>query len=197
MKKSVKIFVCSIVVSVVLLSCVNAADDGELGNSSSSIESGSLSSSSELENSSSSIESGNSSSSSEQENLSSSSFEMKVPQMDKRVVAYIYGNSGKNEIITDMDKLKELFKVALNEENFDPVCDYFAIPAFASEGLTYFVVSKDQSTDGDFLILYRIYPSLEQPNSPYESPGIDGLPACMYSGIVQSFSFLICDKDGG
>jgi len=169
MKKSVKIFVCIIAVSTALQSCLNTEED-EQGNLSSS--------------------------SSGLENPSSSSFEMKVPQMDERVVAYIH-SSGKTEIITDMDKLKELFKTALNEKNLDPECDYFAISAFASDGATtYFVVSKDQSADGDFLALYHIYPNLEQPNAPYER-GSSEIPVCMYDASIMTYGFLICDKEGG
>jgi hypothetical protein len=121
----------------------------------------------------------------------SSSSETAHPQLDERVVAYMGGSCGINEIITDMDSLKVCFEVALNEENFDPECDYFAIQTATGEYLTHFVVSRDK----DALTVYHIYPSWEQPLSTL-GDGYD-VPSCMYPAMPQYFRFLICDKEGG
>jgi len=165
--------------SIFILLFVAACNDGGTNNP----QDGSISSSSDIPSSSSS-----------DITLSSSSFEMEVPQMDERVVAYRHnGGIGKIEIITDMDLLNRVFKGALN----DPECDYFEIYAPTDHYPTYFVVSKDQNTEGDTLVLYHIYPSLEQPNAYKPTPPVNGIPNCGYDASTNSFSFLICDKNGG
>lgn len=127
---------------------------------------------------------------------SSSNFEKGYPQMDERVVAYIVGGY-EEPIVSDMNKLKEEFKVALNEENFDSECDYFAISVFMGEGLSYMTVSKYQSEkinlNDDVLAVYNIHPSLEQPNAP----GWINDDACMYPQNIVGHTLLICDKKGG
>jgi len=135
-------------------------------------------------------------SSSSQEISSSSSFEIISPQMDERVVAYMWGDyeePQQNKIITDMNKLKEIFKTALNEENFDSECDYFAISVPIYEGLSYLVLSKDQSVTGDVLAVYNIHPSLDQPNAPNWA----GDGSCMYPQTADIHGILVCDKKGG
>jgi len=138
----------------------------------------------------------------------SSSSNMEHPQMDERVVAYLnkWGDSKDDDeglcpinvigrgfcrIGTDIDELKENFQVALNEDNFDPECDYFAIYILQGEILSYYTISKDSS---NYLAIYNIHPSLDQPNSPY---GNIGAMNCMYHSMIWPHGFLICDKEGG
>jgi hypothetical protein len=131
---------------------------------------------------------------------SSSSF-MEFPQMDERVVAYgggagsrapetlVHTNiTARYQISADIDEMKESFQVALNEDNFDPECDYFAIYITAGESRTYFIISKDLH---DPLKIYNIHPSLEQPNAPSWGAG-----GCMYENDLRTHGFLICDKNG-
>ena len=105
-----------------------------------------------------------------------------TPQMDERVVAYIVGASvnGMYQITTDMDTLKGQFQKALNEDNFDSECNYFAISVFAPGSLEYFVVSKDSKSDS--LAVYNVWPSSTM---------------CASSDMPFTYGFLICDKKGG
>lgn len=123
---------------------------------------------------------------------SSSSFEMETPQMDSRVIAYVLGGNPEmgNRVISEMEELKKIFKTALNDENFDPDCNYFAALMVVGNGLTYPVVAKYQSEkldqDEDFLAVYHIKPSLHQPTA-----------ACRYPQSMNGYAMLICDREGG
>jgi hypothetical protein len=116
-------------------------------------------------------------------------------QMDKRVIAYVGGSAvsgspfnGFYQVVTDINVLKEHFQKALNEDNFDLKCHYFAINASAVGSLEYFVVSKDSKSDS--LAVYKVLPSLTQDNSSYST-------RCISNEKLYSYSFLICDKEGG
>jgi len=113
------------------------------------------------------------------------------PQMDKRVVAYVGGGNseGNLRIATDMDELKEWFPKALNEEHFDSKCNYFSITVFAPGGLEYFVVSKE--TTDDSLLVYRVLPPGFFPSD------FPDLATCVSTDKPETYSFLICDKEGG
>jgi hypothetical protein len=130
---------------------------------------------------------------------SSSGSDTGYPQMDERVVAYLNRGSipvnlNSGYISTDIGELKELFQVALNEDNFDPECDYFAIHITKGEGLSYFTISISKNYSNN-LILYNIHPSLDQPDSPYNN--LPDEAACMYPSVLRGHGFLICDKEGG
>lgn len=135
--------------------------------------------------------------SSSSNNVLSSSSYTEFPQWDERIVAYLSKGSANATIIqgsefyllTDADDLKEVFQVALNEDNFDFECDYFSIHITQNGLKPYFVISKDSSNN--YLEIYNIHPSLEQPNSPYDGKG------CMDAASFRGHSFLICDKEGG
>ena len=126
---------------------------------------------------------------------------MKHPKMDERVVAYVGGVSvdGVYQITTDMDVLKEQFQKALNEDNFDSECNYFAVSVFAPGSLEYFVVSKDSKSDS--LAVYNVWPSIWPNVWPVTWPNLQDnssmSTSCVSNDMPFTYGFLICDKEGG